>query len=132
MRQASLRSVALTRDPTRTAEHSTPAGPWPPVWVVPPRKQEGKPRRQLTLAEDIDREPDMDKAEFVAKQLHHLAPDRREKDVISAIRMIDNVRVVNPSPAFIQGELTETLSRNAPFTQLEFIEEAVTKLSSRS
>ncbi|OXM57076.1 hypothetical protein CFP71_10090 [Amycolatopsis thailandensis] len=74
----------------------------------------------------------MDKAEFVAKQLHHLAPGRRAKDVVSAVRMIDNFRTVNPSPAFIQGELTKTLSRNAPFTQLEFIEQAVAKLSTRS
>lgn len=84
------------------------------------------------LAGDIDREPDMDKAEFVAQQLHHLVPDRGEKYVVSAVRMIDTFRVVNPSPAFIQGELTKTLSRNAPFTQMEFIEEAVAKLSSRS
>ncbi|WP_410646221.1 hypothetical protein [Amycolatopsis sp. cmx-4-54] len=74
----------------------------------------------------------MEKAEYVAKQLLHMVPDRRLKDVVSAVKLIDSCRTKNPSPASIQSEITKTFSRNAPFTQLKFIEAAVVKLSSRS
>lgn len=74
----------------------------------------------------------MDKAEYVAGKLHHMAPDRRLKDVVSAVRLIDQHRTTNPSPEHIQGQLTKTLSSRAPFTQLAFIEAAVKNLANRA
>ncbi|WP_284741786.1 hypothetical protein [Amycolatopsis sp. RTGN1] len=74
----------------------------------------------------------MDKAEYVAQQLHHMAPDRRLKDVVSAVRLIDHHRTANPSPEHIQAQLTKILSSRAPFTQLPFIAAAVKNLANRA
>ncbi|HEY3691132.1 MAG TPA: hypothetical protein VGL46_12640 [Pseudonocardiaceae bacterium] len=74
----------------------------------------------------------MDKAEYVARELQHLAPDRGINYVVRAVRMIEGLRTKNPSPEYIREQLVKTLSGKAPFTQISFIEEAVRLLTNRA